>query len=127
MDDDDYGPSSNTLSLSPGVGWGLSGLIIGCTLLVAGCTLMVFNVIFFAVGMGGVDQEWAQRGGVIGVVGMALFGLFGIWCGARGWAAARRTNDSAALGIAGTVAGFAGLIAWLIAGIDLLAILRIVG
>jgi hypothetical protein len=126
MDDEYQVPGSNSVSLSASVGWGLAGLLIGCTLLISACTLMVFNVILFQIGFRGIPLNLAQLGGVIGVVGVACLGIFGVVCGSRGWTSALRHGDSAALGIAGTFAAVVGLIAWLIAGIDLLAILRVI-
>lgn len=115
-------PTAATLSLSRSTSAGLAGLLIGCTLLVSACVLMVFNVILFSRGMRGVPEELARIGGVIGVLGVALLGALAVLLGLRSWGTARR-GESRALGVAATAAGAAGLIAWLIAGIDLLMIL----
>lgn len=124
MTDDDYAPPSTThLALSTGTAAGLAGLVIGCTLLISSCALMVFNILLFSRGFRGIPRDLAQLGGVIGVVGVALLGVCGVTMGARGWAAANRGGESSALGVAGTVAGAAGLVAWLIAGTDLVFIL----
>ena len=126
MSEEDYAiPTSGSVSLSPGTGWGLGALLIGCTLLVSSCALMVFNVLLFARGLRGIPRDLAQLGGVIGVVGVALLGLLAVVFGLRGWAAAAHREESIALGVAGTAAGLVGLVAWLIAGIDLLAILEV--
>jgi hypothetical protein len=124
--EDDYGvPTSGSVSLSPGTGWGLAGLLIGCTLLVSSCALMAFNVLLFSRGFRGIPRDLAQIGGVIGVTGVAVLGVLAVVFGARGWAAASRREESVALGVAGTAAGVVGLVAWLIAGINLLAILDV--
>ena len=124
MSDDDFGPpSTGQLSLSTGTAAGLAGLLIGCTLLVSACALMVFNVILFSLGMRNIPRDLAQLGGLVGAVGVATLGVFAVASGVRGWNAANRNGESNALGIAGTLAGVVGLIAWLIAGIDMLAVL----
>ena len=127
MSDDDYEPpvSRGGLSLSPGVAWGLAALLIGCTLLISSCALMVFNVILFQGGLRGIPRDLAQIGGLVAVVGVAVFGIFAIAFGLRGWSAASRQGEPTAFGIAGTMAAAVGFVGWLIAGIDLLAILRV--
>ena len=125
MTDDDYLPTSNVLSLSPGTGWGFRALMIGCSLLISSCALMVFNVMLFWRGLRGIPKDWAQIGGIIGVAGVALLGLLAVVFGIRGWNAASHRGESTALGVSGTLAAIVGLIAWLIAGIDLLAILGV--
>jgi hypothetical protein len=127
MDDEYHIPETNSVSLSPGVGWGLAGLLIGCTLLVSACALMVFNVLLFRTGFRGIPVDWAQLGAVIGTGGVALLGIFAVWCGTRGWSSATQRGETAAFGVAGTISAAVGLVAWLIAGIDLLAILKVIG
>jgi hypothetical protein len=124
-DDDYHVPSGDSVALSGGAAWGLAGLAIGCTLLVAACVLMVFNVILFSLAPDNVPLDWAQLGGAVGVGGVALLGLLAVFAGVRGWSAAARRGESVALGVTGTAAGVAGLVAWLIAGIDLLLVLRL--
>ena len=124
MNDDDFAPPTvNHLALSTGTAAGLAGLLIGCTLLISACALMVFNVLLFSRGMRGIPRDLAQAGGFIGAVGVAALGLFAVTSGIRGWNAANRNGESIALGIAGTLAGVVGLVAWLIAAIDMLAVL----
>ena len=125
MSEDDFLPPSATtpvLSLSKSTSAGLAGLLIGCTLLVSACVLLVFNVILFSRGMRGIPEELARIGGLIGVLGVVVLGLLSVLLGLRSWSSARR-GESRALGIAATAASAAGLVAWLIAGIDLLMIL----
>ena len=50
-------------------------------------------------------------------------GQLGVVCGFRGLLAARREGESTLLPVAGAYAGGFGLIAWIIAGIDLIFIL----
>ena len=128
MTDDDYQPpGSNSFSLSPGVSGGLAALLIGCTLLISACALMVFNVLLFSRGLRGIPRDAAQFGGVVGVVGVALFGLVAVGLGIHGWVAAAKRGEATALGIAGTAAALIGFVGWAIAGIDLLAILGVIG
>jgi drug/metabolite transporter (DMT)-like permease len=103
--------------------WGLASLLIGCTLLVAACVLLVFNVLLFRGGPAGIPTGLALVGGLIGSLAVSILGLasllFGIW----GWRHAHVVGESPALGVAGVIASFAGLVAWLIAAIDLMMIL----
>lgn len=124
MTEDDYLPpaSAGAVSLSTNTAAGLAGLLIGCTLLVSACVLMVFNVILFSRGLRGVPIELARVGGAVGVCGVALLGALAVVLGLRSWFGARR-GESSALGIAATAASAVGLVAWLIAGIDLVMIL----
>lgn len=124
MHDDDFVPPSSTqLSLSTGFAGGLAGVLIGCTLLLSACVLMVFNILLFSRGFRGIPRELAQIGGVIGVCGVIALGVAGVISGIRGWAAANRSGESNTLGTAGTLAAGVGLVAWIIAGIDLIFIL----
>jgi hypothetical protein len=126
MDDDYHFPEQNAVSLSAGFGWGLAALLIGCTLLMSACTLMVFNVILFMRGLMGIPRDLAQIGGVIGMVSVALLGICAALWGYRGWSAAVRQGESTAMGVAGTVVAVVGLVAWLIAALDLLAVLDVI-
>lgn len=127
MDDEYQFPeSNNAVSLSGGVAWGLAALLVGCALLMSACLMMVFNVILFSIGFRGIPKQLAQIGGVVGMSSVALLGLCAIWWGYRGWSAAVRKQESTAFGVAGTVAAVIGLVAWLIAAIDLLAILGVI-
>jgi hypothetical protein len=122
--DDDYGADgATTVSLSAGAAGGLAGLLIGLALLVSACALMVFNVFLFGIGLRGIPIDIARIGGAIGVVGVAALGVVGVVVAIRAWSAAARNGESVALGGAGTAAAVVGLVGWLIAGIDLLAIL----
>jgi hypothetical protein len=123
MTEDDYLPPSTTsVSLSAGTVAGLAGLLIGCTLIVSACVLMVFNVLLFSRGFGGVPIGLAQFGGVIGVPSVALIGVLAVGFGFKSWGSVR-SGESGVLGAAATAASGAGLVAWLVAGINLLIIL----
>jgi hypothetical protein len=87
---------------------------------------MVFNIELFSRGLHGIPRGAAQFGGVLGVAGVALFGLFAVVLGTRGWVAASKRGESTALGIAGTAAAFVGFVEWMIAGVDLLAVLGVI-
>ncbi|AMV23255.1 hypothetical protein VT84_02520 [Gemmata sp. SH-PL17] len=125
MSEDDFVPpsTSSALALSPGTGGGLAGLAIGCTLLISACVLMVFNVILFGRGLVDVPRDLAQYGGLIGTTGVAILGLIAVIISVRSWSAARQSGESVALNVAATAASLVGLVAWLIAGIDLMMIL----
>jgi hypothetical protein len=125
--DDDFEPPSSRrgVSLSQGVSYGLVALLIGCSLLISSRVLMVFNITLFRGGLVGIPRDLAQLGGVVAVVGVAAFGILAIVFGVRGWNAASRTGESTAFGVAGTLAAVIGFVGWVIAGLDLLMILRV--
>ena len=129
MTDDDFEPPSSRggMSLSQGVSSGLVALLIGCALLISSCALMVFNIVLFQGGLAGIPLDLARLGGVIAVVGVAAFGILAIVFGVRGWNAASRAGESTAFGVAGTLAAIVGFVGWVIAGLDLLMILRVFG
>src|SRR5688572_16343436 len=123
MTEDDFLPPSNTtVSLSAGTAAGLAGLLIGCTLIVSACVLMVFNVVLFSRGFRGIPIGLAQFGGAVGVPSVALLGVLAVGFGFKSWGSVR-CGESGALGAAATAASGAGLVAWLVAGINLLIIL----
>ena len=127
MTDDDYEPPSSRrgVSLSQGASWGLVALLIGCALLISSCVLMVFNILLFRGGLGGIPLDLARFGGAIAVVGVAAFGVLAIVFGVRGWNAASRGGESTAFGVAGTLAAVVGFVGWVIAGLDLLMLVRV--
>src|SRR5438034_741314 len=84
--------------------WGLSALLIGCTLLLSACTLMVFNAILFRAGMFGIPMDLARAAGIIGVIGVAALGLVAVFCGVRGWLTALGGRGAVGFGVAGTAA-----------------------
>jgi hypothetical protein len=103
--------------------WGLASLLIGCTLLVAACVTLVFNILLFRTGRAGIPVAPAFAAGLIGSLAGFALGLasvlFAIWACRQAYAA----RSSPALGVAGLGASATGLAAWLIAAIDLMAIL----
>lgn len=121
MSDDDFLPERGRSSL--GSAWGLAALLIGCTLLVSACVLMVFNILLFRGGLMGIPLDLARPAGLGAVLGVAAFGASSVWFGLRGWSESGRRGESQAFGVAGTGASLVGLVAWLVAGVDLLAIL----
>ena len=127
MTDDDYEPPSSRrgVSLSAGASCGLAALLIGCALLVSSCVLMVFNIILFRGGLADIPLDLARLGGVLAVLGVAALGGLAIAFGVRGWNAASRAGESTAFGVAGTLAAVVGFVGWVIAGLDLLMILRV--
>jgi hypothetical protein len=123
MSDEEYSPSDRGSSVL-GSGWGLAGLLIGCTLLMSACVLMVFNILLFRGGLRGIPLDAARAAAVGAVAGVALLGVCAVVFGLRGWSAVKR-GESVALGVAGTFAGLVGLVAWLVAGGDLLLVLGV--
>jgi len=103
--------------------WGLASLLIGCTLLLAACVTLGFNVVLFHAGPRGIPTGLAFAGGLIGALVVAMLGLTSIMFGIRGWQHASAAGSSHALPIAGVAASAVGLVAWLIAAIDLMMIL----
>jgi hypothetical protein len=103
--------------------WGLASLFIGCTLLLAACIILVFNVLLFRGGPAGIPVGLAFMGGLIGTAGLSALGLASFMFGVYGWRQAHMIGSSPALAVAGVFVSLAGLMAWLIAAIDLLMIL----
>ncbi len=104
--------------------WGLASLLIGCTLLLASSVTLVFNVVLFRAGASGIPTGLALVGGLIGCLAVSALGLASLLFGILGWSRAYATGTSPALGVAGVAVSLAGLVAWLIAAIDLIAILE---
>jgi hypothetical protein len=104
--------------------WGLASLLIGCTLLLAACGTLIFNVLLFRAGPAGIPTGLAFVGGLIGTLVVSALGLASVVFGVLGWQRAYAAGSSPALGVAGVVTSIVGLIAWLIAAIDLIAILE---
>jgi hypothetical protein len=116
------GPSAH--GFTSAAQWGLAALLIGCTLLVVGCVTLVFNVLLFRGGPVGIPVALALAGALIGTVVVSALGLAGLVFGVLGWQQAYAHRSCPALGIAGALASGAGLLAWLIAATDLVAILN---
>jgi hypothetical protein len=115
-DDDEYRPGPPAGARDADFARGLGALLIGCALFVGACVLEVFNVLLFRGGMRGIPREPSVVAGFVGCGAVALLGLF---AAVKGAGAARRTGFGSLAPLAATV----GLIAWLIASINLLAIL----
>jgi len=123
--DTQAGPADGSVTgFTSAVQWGLASLLIGCTLLVAACVVLVFNVLLFHGGPGGIPTLLAFAGGVIGTLAVSVLGLASLLFGMRGWQQAYAVGSSPALGVAGMAVSIAGLVAWLIAAIDLILILH---
>src|SRR5262245_42090982 len=97
--------------------WGLASLLIGCALLVAACVVLVFNVLLFRGGPAGIPTGLAFAGGLIGTLVVSALGLASLLFGIRASQQAYAAGSSPALGVAGVVTSFAGLLVWLIAAI----------
>jgi len=103
--------------------WGLASLLLGCTLLLAACVTLVFNVVLFRGGPDGIPTGVALAGGLIGALVVSALGVAAVVFGILGWQRAYAERSSPALGVAGTFASAVGLVAWLIAAVDLIVIL----
>jgi len=114
---------AQTPSLGGAAQWGLSALVIGCTMMLLSGILLVFNVLLFRGGPAGIPMAFALTGGLIGALVGSALAVAGLAFGIRGWQRAGAERSSPALGIAGVAASTAGLLAWLIAAADLLIIL----
>jgi hypothetical protein len=104
--------------------WGLASVLIGCTLLLAACVTLVFNVLLFRGGPAGIPTALAFAGGLIGTLVVSALGLASLLFGIRGWQLAYAARSTPVLPVAGAAVSFAGLVAWLIAAIDLMMILH---
>lgn len=124
MSEDDYLPPGSATGVWPSraAGAGLVALAVGCALLVSACVMMCFNVLLFRGGLGGIPRGLGLFAAFLGVGSVALMGLVAVISGARGWAAVGE-DEPKALSAGGTAAAAGGLVAWLIAGTNLLIIL----
>jgi hypothetical protein len=122
-EEDESRTESRNLVLGGAVQWGLASVLLGCTVLVGSLVLLVFNILLFRGGAQGIPVPLAIAAGFIGVLGVVSLGVASVIFGIRGWYQAYAERSSAALGIAGVAVSIAGLMAFLIAGIDLILIL----
>lgn len=111
-DDDEFRPNAPLSARNADLARGLAALLIGLALFLGACVLEVFNVLLFRGGMGGIPRDLATIGGFVGCGAVALLGLFAV-------VRAFRTGFGALAPLAAGV----GLVAWLIASINLMMIL----
>jgi len=111
------------VGLSGSVQWGFASLLIGCTVILGSVVTLVFNVALFRGGPAGIPVTLAFGAGVIAVIVGALLAIASIIFGIRGWLHAVAERSTPALAAAGTTASIAGLLFWIIAGVDLIMIL----
>ena len=81
-------------------GWGLAGLLIGCTHRLSACTMMVFNVLLFRGGLFGIPLGLAHAVAVMAVLGLSILGAFAVGISLRGWRGANAKGESPALAFA---------------------------
>ena len=109
--------------------WGLASLgICGLFLLMAPIQL-IFNDFHYSVGIQRAARHEMQLARVVApVVGVTFLGLvgFGIYCGFRGLAVARATQQAAALPLAGVVVGFVDVVLWIGLTVNLMGILGMI-
>jgi hypothetical protein len=108
-DDDEFRPGAPVSARNADLARGLAALLIGLALFLGACVLEVFNVLLFRGGMRGIPRDLSIVGGFVGSGGVALLGLFAT-------VRAFRTGFGALAPLAAGV----GLIAWLIASINLM-------
>jgi hypothetical protein len=102
---------------------GLASVIIGCTLLVAACVVLIQNVLLFRGDPEGTPTALALAAGLIGTLIVSALGVARPVFGIHGWRQPCAAGSAPGLPIAGAGVSAAGLVAWLIAAIDLLVIL----
>lgn len=90
--------------------------MVGLALLVSACVLEVFNVLLFRGGLRGIPRDPSIVGGFVGCGGVALLGAFAVVQGLR-------ASGQSGFGALAPLAAGAGLVAWLIASINLMMIL----
>jgi hypothetical protein len=108
--------------------WGLASLGIGGLFLLMAPIQLIFNDFYWSVGILRADrQEIVIARVVTPLVGLAYLGLIGlgIYCGFRGLAVARPTQQAPALPLAGMAVGFVDIVLWLGLGFNLMAILGV--
>lgn len=115
IDDDEYRPGAPASERNADLARGLGALLIGLALLLGACVLEVFNVLLFRSGFRGIPLDLARVGGIVGCGAVALLGLFAL---IQGFRAGR-----GGFGALAPLAAGVGLIAWLIASINLIMIL----
>ena len=106
--------------------WGLASLGITTAFLIMAPVMLIFNDFYWSIGIHHADRDELEAGRIVApLVGGAFLVLigFGIYCGFRGVAIARATQQAAALPLAGIVVGFLDLVLWLGLAINLMAIL----
>ncbi len=60
---------------------------------------------------------------MVGLFALFALAITSVAFGVRGWIMSRRQRQPVAFGVAGTLMSVAGLLSWLIAGIDLIIVL----
>lgn len=115
-DDDEFRPGAPLSARNADLARGLGALLIGLALFLRACVLEVFNVVLFRTGFGGIPRNLSVLGGFVGCGAVALLGVF---AAVQGFRAGGRGGFGALAPLAASV----GLIAWLIASINLMMIL----
>jgi hypothetical protein len=106
-----------------GAQWGLASLVIGSVIFLASPVLLAFNTILARGGSYGIPIGLAWTASMIGLIALFALAIASVAFGVRGWIMSRRQRQPVAFGVAGTLMSVAGLLSWLIAGIDLIIVL----
>jgi hypothetical protein len=106
-----------------GAQWGLASLVIGSVIFLASPVLLAFNTILARGGRYGMPMGLVWTASMVGLVALFALAITSVAFGVRGWIMSRRQRQPVAFGVAGTLMSVAGLLSWLIAGIDLIIVL----
>ena len=106
-----------------GAQWGLASLVIGSVIFLASPVLLTFNTLLAHGGRFGMPMGLVWTASIIGLVVLMSLVIASVAFGIRGWLMSRRQRQPVAFGVAGTLMSVAGLLSWLIAGIDLIIVL----
>jgi hypothetical protein len=111
-DDDEFRPGAPVSARNADLARGLAALLIGLALFIGACVLEVFNVVLFRTGFRGIPRDLSVLGGFVGCGAVALLGACAVVQAFR-----------SGFGALSPLAACVGLIAWLIASINLMMIL----
>ncbi len=111
-------------AMSKSAQWGLASLLTGGTLLITSAITLVFNVLFLSQALHmRLAMAWIIAGTILALAGVVGLSVASVVFGILGWRTAFVERQPPALPLAGTLMSLVALLAWLIVGIDLVAIL----
>jgi hypothetical protein len=116
--------SAKLIPEGDGVAWGLASLALSGVVLLAAPISLVFNVLLWqSEHSRGLPRKLALPAAILGLFVMLCLAGCGILFGIRGRDIDRDHGRPSPLALAGTLAGLAATIIWLIVSIDLIMIL----